>query len=195
MNSTNGILGNNSNLTMYFIIVLIFMVSQFMPARTLVTQNSGSSFTGWEMTQVRINNINRGLSYIFGYTSQPSALDRARLNTRVTSFISALFAIFLGLCAILAPLVIVLILMRPVIAWWLTPTMLISAVWWFPQFSLPGFYLWFLSLLALSLLVINTLIISKYFRTWLNAFAGLRSIPFHIPVLYIVFMFIFAAVN
>jgi len=49
--------------------------------------------------------------------------------------------------------------------------------------------------LSLSMLVILTLIKQQYFRSALNAFAGVKSLPFHLPVVYMLALIIIAAIK
>lgn len=202
------------------IVAMLLLGSQFMTSRidniyaNKFTNKTapGNSLTlrpinlsGWQLSHIQWTQFKSGFNYIFGikqpalvFTNNNSselALAKQQSLMIVNSFVSATFAMFLGFAVVLPPLILMLLFWRPVIAWWLTPTMLLSSLWWLSKGSQSGFYFWFLSVLSLSMLVVLILIKRQYFRSALNAFAGVKSLPFHLPVLYMVSLIIIAAVK
>ena len=179
------------------------ITNKILPGNSLILKPI--TLSGWQMSHVQWTQFKSGLNYIFGikqpalvfteHNSSKLALAKQQSLMIVNSFVSATFAIFLGLSVVLPPLILMLLFWRPVIAWWLTPTMLLSSLWWLSKESQSGFYIWFLSVLSLSMLVILTLIKQQYFRSALNAFAGVKSLPFHLPVVYMLALIIIAAIK
>ncbi|VAW74161.1 hypothetical protein MNBD_GAMMA12-2887 [hydrothermal vent metagenome] len=190
----------------FIIVVVMFLFSQLALSRVTVIappivivkdykpgMATVESFRGWDLTLMQWDQLKAGSHYLLGQS--PSAIKPAhyRYFLRVNSLNSAIFALFLGLSSVLLPLVLLLLLIRPVWAWWISPTMFMSSLWWISDDNHEGFYVWFLSILILIILVISVLIKRQYFRSGLNAFVGVKSLPFHIPVVYLVVLIVIAA--
>ncbi len=194
----------------YIIIVVMFLSSPFLLSRVAVTTPPSATiksyqpivgmapvtrFTGWDMTLMQWAQLNAGTNYILGQSLSPVKAAHEKYFLRVNNLNSAIFALFLGFSSLLLPLVLLLVLIRPVWAWWLSPTMFLSSLWWISDDNQEGFYVWFLSILILIIVVISVLIRRGYFRTGLNAFAGMKSLPFHLPVLYLIILVVIAALG
>lgn len=189
---------------LFLVSISLYLTSQFFPARQLegdskartiisnvqLEKTNATLLSGWRLSQLQWTQFEIGFNYFFGINPVAITGEYQALLLRVNSIGSAVFSLFLGLSAVLLPLILLLLLWKPLWAWWCTPTMVLSSLWWLSDKSLPGFYLWISSALVASILVISVLIERRYFRYFLNAFAGPKSLPFHLPVIYIALLIV-----